>query len=81
MLAADPPDDPRYRVRMAGTVEGAARVVEVDPFERRGKAVRIAFAPDFAVRNDVEAGILLGPDREQRRVVLRHGEIRLLDSP
>ena len=71
MAAADRADDARHRVRVAGAVERRARVVEVDAVERGGEAVRVALAPDLAVGDDVEPGVLLGADREQGRVVLR----------
>src|SRR5438034_1879630 len=56
--------------------ERGAGTVDIDAFERGGEAVGIAFAPDLAVGDDVEAGPLLRPDGEQRGVVLRLGEIR-----
>ena len=58
-----------------------ARVVEVDALERGGEAVGVALAADLAVGDDVEAGLLLRADGEQRRVVLRLGEVRLGDAP
>src|SRR5947208_16201473 len=66
---------------MARAVERAPRMIEIDAFERGGEAVGIAFAPDLAVGDDVEAGPLLRPDGEQRGVVLRLGEIGLGDPP
>ena len=74
VLAADLADDARHRIRMARAVERAARIVDVDAFERGGEAVGVALAPDLAVGDDVEPGLLLRPDGEQRRVVLRFGE-------
>src|SRR2546427_360625 len=58
---------------MARAVERGAGMVDIDAFERGGEAVGIAFAPDLAVGDDVEAGALLRPDGEQRGVVLRLG--------
>ena len=55
---------------MARAVERGSRVVEVDAVERGREAVRVALAPDLAVADDIEAGLLLGADRDDRRVVL-----------
>src|SRR6266480_3385137 len=66
---------------MARAVERSAGMVDIDAFERGGEAVGIAFAPDLAVGDDVEAGPLLRPDGEQRGVVLRLGEIGLRNAP
>ena len=70
MLAADLADDARHWIRMAGPVERGARIVEIDPLERSGEAVRVAFAALFTVGNDIEAGALLVSDCEKRRIVL-----------
>jgi hypothetical protein len=51
------------------TVAGLS-VVEVDPREGGRKAVRIAFAADFAVGDDVDASALTVADREPGRIVL-----------
>src|SRR5262249_23222928 len=48
---------------------------------RRGEAVGVALAPDLTVGDDVEPGLLLGANRQQRGVVLRLGEPRLGDAP
>ena len=53
------------------------RVVEIDPRQRRCKAVRIAFAADFAVGDDVDPGVLYVGDREPGRIVLSGFEPRL----
>src|SRR5205809_7535760 len=66
---------------MARAVERSAGMVDIDAFERGGEAVGIAFAPDLAVGDDVEASPLLRPDREQRGVALRLGEIGLGNPP
>ena len=81
VTAADRADDPRHRRRMAAAVERRARIVEIDAFERRREQVRIAFAADFAVGDDVEAGLLLRADRDDRRVVLRLDQERLGNAP
>ena len=81
MLAADLADDARHGIRMARAVERAAGIVDVDAFERGGEAIGVALAAGLAVGDDVEPGLLLGADREQRRVVLRLGEIGLGDAP
>src|SRR5882762_4637493 len=71
MLAPDPADDARHRIGMSRAVERRARIVDVDAFERGGEAVRVALAADLAVGDDVEAGLLLGADRDYRRIILR----------
>ena len=78
---ADLADDARHRVRMAGSVERNARLVEVDPVERSREAVAVALAPHLAVGQDVDARPLHVGDREPGRVVLRLLEIRLGDAP
>ena len=60
---------------MARPVERDAGIVDVDALERGREAVRIALAADFAVGHDVEPGPLLRLDRDDRRVVLRLGEV------
>src|SRR5688572_16218290 len=52
MLAANRTDDSRHRIGMAAAIECRARVVDIDTFERGCKAVRVAFATDFAVGDD-----------------------------
>src|SRR5262245_30862477 len=66
---------------MAGAVERCAGVVDVNAIERRREAVGVALASDLAVGDDVEPGLLLRPDREQGRVVLRLLDPRLGNSP
>ena len=81
VLAADLADDARHRVGMAAAIERGARVVEVDTLERGGEAVGVALAPDLAVGDDVEAGALLGADRQDRGVILRLGQVLRADTP
>src|SRR5688572_2177077 len=71
----------RHRDRVAAAVERRAGVVEVDAFQRVGEQVRVAFAADFAVGDDVEAGGLLRADRKDRGVVLRLLQVRRRDAP
>src|SRR5262249_29166850 len=66
---------------MARAVERAARIVDVDAFERGGEAVRIALAPDLAVGDDVEPGLLLRADGEHRAIVLCLRQVRLGHAP
>jgi len=49
----------------------------VDALERSREAVRVALAADFAVGDDVDPGLLLRADRDDRGVVLCLGEERL----
>jgi hypothetical protein len=58
---------------MTGSIERGSGIIEVDAVERCCKPVRVAFAANFAVCDDVEACILLCADGEQRGVVLRIG--------
>src|SRR5262245_10382335 len=81
MLALDPADDAGHRVWVAGAVERCAGIVDVNAVERGRKAIRVALAPDLAVGDDIEPGLLLRPDREQGRVVLRLLDPRLGNSP
>ena len=81
MFAPDLADDARDRVRVARPVERDAGIVDVDAFKRGREAVRIAFATDFAVGDDVEPRVFLSLDRKHGRIVLRLGEIRLRDAP
>jgi hypothetical protein len=43
--------------------------------------VAVALAPDLPVGEDVEPGLLLQPDRDDRGVVLRLGEVLGRDAP
>jgi hypothetical protein len=79
--AMDLADDAGDGIRVAGAVERGAGIVEVDAREGRREAIRVALAPDLAVRHDVEAGRLLGADREQGRVLLGFLEPRVGNAP
>src|ERR1700690_3031945 len=79
--AARRPAAPRHRIRVAAAIERRARVGEIDAVERGREPIRVALAPDLAIADDVEARGLLHPDRDERRVVLRFGEIRLCHPP
>ena len=68
---ADRADDARHDNGSARPPADSRRVVEVDPGECCRKAVRIAFAADLAVGDDVDAGAFHVADREHRRIVLR----------
>ena len=48
-----------------------AGMLGVDAIEREGKTVRIAFAPDLAIADDVDAGAFHLADRDDRGIVLR----------
>ena len=71
----------RHGVRMTRPVERRPRVVEVEPLERVGEVVRVALAPDLAVGDDVDAGLLHVAHGERRRVVLGLLEPLVLDAP
>ena len=57
------------------------RLVVVDAVERGGEAVGVALAAHLAVGDDVDAGLLHVADGEDRGVVLRLLQIRLLHAP
>ena len=56
---------------MAGAVERGAWIVDIDPLQCGGEAVRVAFAALLAVGNDIEAGSFLVADGKRVRIVLR----------
>ena len=53
------------------SIKRRARIVDVDAVQCGGERVGVTFPPNLAVGNVVEPRILLRPDREQRRVILR----------
>ena len=69
--ALDRSRDDRHRNLVAGAADDLADAAAVDAVERVRELVRVAFAPDLAVRDDVDAGALLVADRFERRFVLR----------
>ena len=70
-----------HGVRMSRPVERRSGVVEIEPLERVREVVRVALAPDLAVGDDVDAGLLHVSHGEHGRVVLRLLEPRLVDAP
>jgi hypothetical protein len=81
VLPPDAPDDARHRVRMPRAIERGARVIQVDPLERRREAIAVALAPDFPVGHDVDTGRFLRADGQQRGVVLRLFQPRFRHAP
>ena len=81
VLAPDRTDDARHRVGTARATERDAGVVEVDAIQGGGEAIGVALAPDLAVGEDVQAGLLLRLDRCDGGVVLCLGEKRLGNAP
>ena len=76
------PDDARHRLELAGRARRRpAGIVVVDALERRREAIGIALPAHLAVGDDVDAGLLLVADGEERRVVLRRFEKRLGHAP
>jgi hypothetical protein len=55
---------------MAGSIERSAWIVDIDPLERGGEAVRVAFAALLSVGDDIEAGLFLVADSKKGRIVL-----------
>src|SRR5207302_3218189 len=64
MLPANLADDSRHRIRMTAAVERSPGMINVHSFEGGGKTVRITFASDLTVGDDVEARAFLIPDRQ-----------------
>ena len=56
-------------------------LVEIDAVDRLEKAVDEMLARLLAVADDVDAGVLLQFDRDQRGVVLGGGELFTLQAP
>lgn len=56
---------------MSATPEDISRIIEIHAVERRRKPVRVAFAPNFAIGDDVEARPFLIAYGQNGRVVLR----------
>jgi hypothetical protein len=71
----DRADDPGHRVRVPAAVQGGAGVVDVHPVQRGREVVGVALPADLAVGEQVQPGLLLGADREHRRVVLGLREV------
>ena len=69
--ALDRPGDDRHGDLVAGAPDDLTDARRVDAIERVREFVRIAFAANLAVRDDVDAGALLVADRVERRLVLR----------
>src|SRR6185436_5835421 len=81
MLAADRTYYARHGIRMTTAIQCRAGIVDVDAFERCSEAIRIAFAADLTVGDDVEPGLLLRADRDDSCVVLRLREPLLRHAP
>ena len=56
-VAPDRPGDARHGVGVTGAVQRRSRIVQIDPAQRGGEPVGIAFAADFAVGNNIDAGL------------------------
>jgi hypothetical protein len=68
---ADRADDARHHDGAARPAAHFRGIVEINPRERRRKPVRIAFAADLAIGDNVDAGTFHVADRQNRRIVLR----------
>ena len=66
---------------MPRTIQCGSRVINIDAFKRGGKAVGIALAPNFAVGDDVKAGLFLGSYGDQGGIVLRLSQIGFRNTP
>src|SRR4051812_34723016 len=78
---ADLTDDARHRGRSAAAALDLAGMLGVDAIERQRKTVRIAFAADLAVGDDIDAGALHLAYRDDCRVILRLFKPRLGHAP
>jgi hypothetical protein len=78
--AVNRPDDPRHWIGVAGPVE-RSRIDDVDSLEGSREPIGIAFTPYLSIGDDIETGLLLRPDRQDRRVVLGFGQERLRNAP
>ena len=78
---ADRADDARHDDGAAGAPHDVRRVVEIDPRKCGRKTVRIAFAADLAIGDDVDPGALHVADRQPRRIVLGRFEPGLGHPP
>ncbi len=56
-------------------------IVDIDAVKRSGEAVGIAFAPHLAIGDDVDPGVLLLANGDQRGIVPRLLEELLVDAP
>src|SRR6201988_4434340 len=59
------------RLGVAGARHDDGGIVGIDAVKRGGEAVGVAFAADFAVGDDIDAGALHVTDRDDGRVILR----------
>ena len=81
VLSANGTDHARHRIGVPAAIESHARIIQVDPIERGGEAIRIALAADLPIGNDIEPGVFLRLDGHQRGIVLRLRQIRLRYAP
>ncbi len=80
-LPPDRTNDARHYIRTPGAARDGPGVLDVEPLQRGREAIRVAFAADLAVGDDVEAGPLLRFDGKNRGIVLRLCQERLRDAP
>jgi hypothetical protein len=79
--SANRPDDPRHWIWVAGPVERRSRMEDVYSLEGSREPIGIAFTPYLSIGDDIETGLLLRSDRQDRRVVLGFGQERLRNAP
>src|SRR5262249_26376239 len=79
--AAYRPDDPRHWIGVSGPVEGCTGMDNVNSLKGSREPIGIAFAPYLSIGDDVETGLLLSLDRDDRRVILGFGQERLGNAP
>jgi hypothetical protein len=79
--APDRADDSWNGIGVPAAVQRRSGVVQIDPVERRGETIRIAFAANFSVGDDVETRILLRLDRHDGGVFLRLRQVGCRHAP
>ena len=81
LRAPDRADHAGYLHGLPAAASNGAGLVDINPLQGGGEAIGITLAAHFAVRNDVDTGLLHGPDGEQGSVVLRLFQERLGNAP
>ncbi len=81
MFAADLGHNARNKVQLARPRHHLCGIIQIDSFQRGGKPVRITFAADFPVGDDVQAGAFLLANRQDSGIVLRFFEKLGRDAP
>ncbi len=81
LASSDRADDSRDGIGMAAAVQRHSGIVEVDTVKGGSETIRVAFAADFSVGNDIEARVFLRLDCHECGVFLRFRQVRCRHSP